>query len=220
VVISDNIFGASGPWPVSIGPQDGGTNSYLSDIVFERNRMHSDYGTQSLVLVNTSIGIEAGYTTVRNNIIDGTGSGDTYTGIRIWRRGIEPAPVANEIYNNTIYRFDNNQGAQIGVKVDSPATKTIVKNNVVSFPNSSGSSASIVNDSSDLVQQTNILCSSCGFVSPINANPLLRDYTPQDGAILDEGGIQEVPVFTDFFGRNRFNYGERDGGYDIGAVEN
>ncbi|MCP4365311.1 MAG: hypothetical protein GY800_08455, partial [Planctomycetes bacterium] len=47
VVINDNIFGTSGPWPVFIGPQNELHDERLSDIIVERNRFFSGYGTLS-----------------------------------------------------------------------------------------------------------------------------------------------------------------------------
>ena len=46
-IISDNIFGSSGPWPVSLGPQNEQEDERLSNIIFERNRYCGDFGKRS-----------------------------------------------------------------------------------------------------------------------------------------------------------------------------
>jgi len=38
------------------------------------------------------------------------------------------------IYNNTIYKSDNTLNNAMGIKVDSTANDTIIRNNFVSFP--------------------------------------------------------------------------------------
>lgn len=216
-VISDNILGTAGPWPVSIGPQDTATDSYLSDIIFERNQYYADYGTKSAILTSIAIGLEAGYSTIRNNIVDGTGAGNDFTGVRIWQRGVEPAPAYNEVYNNTIYRSDTGVNSQCGISVEAAAAGTKVINNAISFPNSTYTTA-INNSSSDLVQSNNVYSKDCGFTSPTNSSPLLRDFTPITGSLLDEAGSTDVTAFDDLSGvalRIR-----SDGYLDVGAIEN
>jgi len=218
-VISDNVFGGSGPWPVTLGPQDAGKDERVSDIIFERNRIHPDYGTQSCCSSPVQVGVlvSARYVTLRNNIIDGTNGSNGFTCISIDQRGIEPPPVRVEVYNNTFYRQDETglSNSHIGVKVGSSANSTIVVNNFARFPNTNGN-AVISNDSNSLVQNNNILSTVSGLVNPNLMNPLLRNYTPLVNSVTDENGSVNVPVLDDFYGNTR----TRDNFYDIGAVEN
>jgi len=214
VVITDNVFGSSGPWPVSIGPQDTATDSAIRDVLVERNWFLSDYGTQSSVLVRVSMHVSGRFFSVRNNIFDGTGSSNDYTALHVLQRGVEPRPAGIEIYNNTVYHGDNSYGnLRLGFDVDETATGTVLMNNLVSFPAATVPAFLLRDDSQDIDSAGNELLDSPGFVDPNNSSPLLRDYGLTTGsAAIDEG--VEVPVFDDFSGGAR-----PDGLYDVGAVE-
>jgi len=69
-IISDNVFGSSGPWPVAIGPQDSGANEEVRDVIFERNRIVSEYGSRSSTPVQVALNIWGRYITIRNNLMD------------------------------------------------------------------------------------------------------------------------------------------------------
>lgn len=221
-VISDNTFGSSGPWPVAIGPADGGHNCLVSDVIFERNRIHPDFGTKSNFSSPVQVGVSiwARYITVRNNIIDGTKGYDGFIGLRISRRGIEPPPLGVEVYNNTFYR-QNESGitnSHVGIDIAGSASGTIVRNNLASFQTvGSGGTAIIQNASDDLQQSNNLMTLNPGLVNPDLANPLSRNYTPQSGSQPDEAGTPAVPVFDDYKGNPRL---QDDGAYDVGAFEN
>ena len=74
------------------------------------------------------------YVTVRNNIFNGTGSSNDYTAIEILSEGKQPAPLGVEVYNNTIYRSDNNSGNErYGILIRKTAKQSIVKNNLIAF---------------------------------------------------------------------------------------
>ncbi len=110
-VISDNIFGSSGPWPVAIGPHSVDSDAEVWDVIFERNRLISDYGVQNPILVSVSLNIWGRFISVRNNIFDGTESGNDYRAIVI-----HPSPyittTGNRIFNNIC--FDRgHDGAEI-----------------------------------------------------------------------------------------------------------
>ena len=217
-VVSDNVFGSSGPWPVCIGPQDIFTNSLLSDIIFERNRLITDFGTKSSVNVSVALHISARYTTARNNIFDGTGSGNSYTAIDIWSEGKQPNPRCVEVYNNTIYRSDNTFGNErYGIIVREPAANTIVKNNLISFPGSTVVTAGILNYSSSLTEESNLLADTPGFMDPDNAytdDPYVNDFNLDPGSSVIDAGVA-VPVYDDIGGTTR-----PAGSFDIGAYEN
>ncbi len=56
-VISNNVFGGSGPWPVAIGPADDLHDCLVSDVIFEGNRIHPDYGSQSCCSSSVQVGL-------------------------------------------------------------------------------------------------------------------------------------------------------------------
>jgi hypothetical protein len=176
-VITDNIFGSSGPWQVCIGPSGENNNCFLTDIIFERNKFFPDYGEQSSRSVQIELLIWASYITIRNNIFDGTGSANSYTGIFIGRRGIEPAPHNNNIYNNIFYRQNDGIAStfQVGIEVDNTAYNISIKDNIAVFPEFEGNTL-ISNRSSDLTEDNNLLLDSFNFIDPNNSNPLLRDF--------------------------------------------
>nr|HPL18813.1 PKD domain-containing protein [Spirochaetota bacterium] len=211
-VISDNVFGSSGPWPVMISPQDGFTDSLMNDIIFERNRIITNFGKKSPRDVSVALHIVARNVTVRNNIFNGTGSGSDYTAIEILSEGKQPAPLGVEVYNNTIYRADNNSGnGRYGIIVRKTARQTIVKNNLISFPNSRVPKFAISNSSSDLIEQKNLLTNTPGFIDPNNHKPLSANFNLQSGSPAINAG-DTVPVFEDIDNNVR-----PIGNYDIGA---
>ncbi len=217
-VVSDNVFGSSGPWPVCIGPQDIYTNSLLSDIIFEKNRLITGFGAKSSVNVSVALHISARYTTARNNIFDGTGSGNDYTAIDIWSDGKQPRPRGVEVYNNTIYRSDNTSGNErCGITVRATAANTIIKNNLISFPGSTVLTSAIINYSSSLTEESNLLADTPGFTDPGNAyadDPYVNNFNLDPGSsAIDAGAV--VPVYDDMEGTTR-----PVGSFDIGAYEN
>lgn len=212
-IVSDNTFGSSGPWPVAVGPQSSRADERLSDIIFERNRILTDYGSQNPESINVSLHIWGRYITIRNNIIDGTGSSNGYTGINVEKRGEEPAPIGVEVYNNTIYKNGIADGSHNGINFDSLVRDSIVKNNLVSFPDVTGRQKAIDSNSLDLESSNNLLVNIPKLVDPDNNNPLDRDYDLQSDSPCINKGVN-VQVFDDFSGNVR-----PIGVYDIGAFE-
>ncbi len=210
-IVSDNIFGASGPWPVTIGPQDELNDERLTDIIFERNRVISQYGTQSANPVQVSVHIWASYSSFRNNIIDGSGSASGYTGFIVTRRGLCPAPVGISLYNNTIYRRDSGPNEHRGFDINSEVSKTVLKNNLVSYPSVSNPEL-IRNLSSDTIASHNLLTSRAEFIDPDNSAPLERNFDLKESSpAINQGEL--VPIYEDFDGVNRRE------SFDIGAFE-
>ena len=212
VIISDNVIGTSGPWPVSIGPPDALSDTRLTDIIFEKNRVFADYGQSSSVLVNIPIGLEGRYYTARNNIIDGTGGTSGIIGIKVWQRGIEPAPEGVELYNNTIYRSDISTSPNVGIEIASISTGTIARNNLVSFPYATSSKIAIDNKSNSSIISNNVLTDAPNFLDPDNPSHLYRDFslTPSSTMLIDKG--YDVPVIDDIGNNSRLG-----GINDVGA---
>jgi len=201
-IVADNIFGSSGPWPVAIGPQDGMADERLSHIIFERNRIHPDYGTQSVSSVQVPLIVWARHCTIRNNIIDGTGGNRYFNAMVVDRRGIEPAPANLEIYHNTIYRGDSVSNTPTAIRIGAEVTGSQARNNLVSFPYASGPVTLVQDLSGILASSNNLLTSDARFVLPNAVNPLDRDFRLQAGSpALGQGA--SVPVFDDFIMNSR-----------------
>lgn len=215
-LVSDNIFGSSGPWPVVIGPEDGGKNCAMSNIIFERNRVVTQYGSLSSTNVQLGLYASGRYYTIRNNIFDGTGSSSGYTGVSVTNRGIEPPPLGVNVFNNTIFRSDNsnNGNFQTGIQIGASTSNTAVRNNLVSFP---GTNDYLVrNLGTGTIESNNNLNGTISFTDPDNASPLLRNFSLAAGSssAIDQG--YALPsVFEDYAGNPR----PAGGAYDIGAYE-
>ncbi len=211
-VISDNIFGSSGPWPVVIGPTNAGQNEELIDIVFERNRICSTYGTQSHP-VQQSLRVSAVGVTIRNNIIDATGSFQDWRGIWVGRLGAEPPPADIRLYHNTIFRSDNGvQGMRWAIDIDDSAGAVVASNNLASFPNPTTIPYVVWNASGTASLAGNILCADALFVDPDNSESLLRNFNLMAASPALGAGVS-VPVYDDFEGRAR-----AEGAFDVGAL--
>lgn len=218
VVITDNIFGGSGPWPVAIGPQDSGQDERLRDIIVEKNRFFPGYGDPSCCssAVQVSLNIWASDVTVRNNIFDGTDSSPYFTAVHIGQRGVEPAPSGNTLYNNTIYKSDLLSGYTScrGIDIDATATGTEVRNNLASLPSAANETVLIRDNSADLVSDHNLLTDTPGLADPDNVDFLKKDFSLLAGSPAIDQGV-DVPVRDDFDGTQR----PQGGIYDIGAFE-
>ena len=229
VVVSDNLFGSSGAWPVSIGPQNGLLDERISDLIFEKNKIIVQYGNSSDVLPSLGVHLEGQYNSVRNNVIDGTGGANGYVGIKVMHRATEdntlpfidecgsprvmPAPpVGINVFNNTIYRSGTVVNGVEGINVAATATGTVVRNNLISFPNESNKTA--VDDLSGVsILSNNVMTNSPYFVDPDNANPLLRNFNLTADSTQSIGQGFAVPLSDDFSGNLR------TAPYDIGAFE-
>ena len=213
VIVSDNVFGSSGPWPVVIGPTSSQWAEELTNVIFERNRIVAGFGAQA-DKVQVPLHIWASYTTVRNNIIDATGAYADSIGMIIDRDGVEPLPSGVEVYNNTIYRSDSNAiGQRIGIRIGSVVPGAVLKNNLVAFPGMSTNAVLIEDNSKQAETAGNLLSATALFVDADNADPLARDFRLQNGSPGIDQGVT-VPVYDDFAGGVR-----PIGAYDIGAYE-
>ncbi|MFP4400420.1 MAG: PKD domain-containing protein [Candidatus Woesearchaeota archaeon] len=213
-IISDNIFGTSGPWPVNIAPQNAVLDERISEIIFERNRIISDYGIDSGRTIDVSLHISARNVTVRNNIFDGTGSADSrYIAIEIRQIGIEPSPDNVEIYHNSIYRGDSASYSPVGIRVRENSDNIIARNNLASFP--FAAEKILIEDYTDgnLDASANLITDTPGFINPDDDLPLSRNFgLLESSSAIDQG--EQVPVYDDFVGNSRLG-----GVADIGAFE-
>jgi hypothetical protein len=214
MIVSDNIFGSSGPCPVSIGVQNDSLDSDLSDLVIERNFVVRDHGAISCCSenVNVAIRFNGNLSSLRNNIIDAShASTSGFIGISITRQGdYHPDPDFNEIHNNTIYRSDSSDG-DIGIQIASGCHDAKVRNTLVSMPNTTEETVS--DSGTNTIQSHNQSIDNPMFTDPDNETTLDRDFTLQEGSEAINEAIA-IPVFDDFAGLRRGK-----SAYDIGAHE-
>lgn len=200
VTIADNYFESElGDWYISIGPQNGETNESVHNIILERN--HLRFGPAG----NAGFHLATREVTVRNNtfILTPTGSG---TAIAVTRRGIEPAPDENYIYNNSAY--NGGTGSFNFVSIDSVAGDTYVYNNLAK---GNGSSTMISGTGATLHQSNNSMTSTPGWVN--SAPTLPAHFALASGSAAINSGTAK-PVFDDYNENSRLA-----GTIDRGASE-
>jgi len=198
-VISDNILRGH-VYVVSIAPQWWGADERIKDVVFERNLVESLSDTQAGLLV------QAQWAVVRNNVFDGSGASEWYTGIEASAPAI-PGATNDQIYNNTIYRGDAG-GEFTGISISSGAYEVTVRNNLASAPRTAD--AEMVNGAAvRLAVDHNLLTDSPGFVDPGAGD---FDLTGNSPAI--DAGVFSPYIRDDFSGRRR-----GDTHPDLGALE-
>ena len=212
VVITDNVFGASGPWPVAIGPQDGGADERLSDILFARNRVFAGYGEVSASPVQLPIMVWASHVTVVNNLIHGEGASRHFTAAQVGPRGIEPPPVGVRILHNTIYGPTGDEAnSPRAFAVHEAARGTLILNNLIQLPES----GTLLRDAAaDTVVEGNVMANAGLLESPSGADPFATDLRPREGSGAIDAA-REVPVWGDITGAPR----PQGDGPDVGAFE-
>jgi PKD repeat protein len=215
VVVADNIFGSSGPWPVAVGPQDALKDERLEDILLERNRFYPQFGNHSSREVGIALHIWARNVTVRNNLFLAPGYG--YSAVTVEPRGIEPPPSNVRLLNNTVYVPVTPGGSSnetIIFRISPSTSRTLVRNTLAELSGGTRLDALIGGGATDLVEDHNLLTADARFVHPEDADVLLRDFSvAADSPAVDVGA--EVPLFDDLLGTAR----PRGAGYDIGAFE-
>lgn len=218
-IISDNVFGTSGPWPVMVAPQDDWSDERLSHIIFERNQYFSDFGNSSVLSLHPSVifSFNCSNLTVRNNIIDASSQGAYFTGILVKKNLVVPVPENVEIYHNTIYKYaDPNGQIWHGIEVLDTCGAITIRNNLVEFPYVCAGHFSVYNLSPNTEYSNNVLNSTITFEDPDHIDPLQRSFRlhPNSLSAINMGYI--VPsVYQDFDGTKR----PQGSGYDIGAFE-
>lgn len=221
VVIHDNLIGSSGPWPVSIGPEncDPTLDEWLQDILVERNRFYSSVG-----IVGSPVGVSLhatpSYVTVRNNIFSAENAAKGYSAVGVGQ-GCSGMPSSGHfrIFNNTVYIPEPAIPDQswTGVFVVEVGTiDTSIKNNLVQMTGAATSGPLILNRASidELLDDHNLLTATAGFVDVDNTDPLKKDLSLLSTSTAVDTGT-EVPVFDDFGLATR----PAGAGYDIGAFE-
>lgn len=218
-MVYDNIFGTCGPWPVMIAPQDNWQDERLSDIQFEGNKILSDFGTGSDLSspVQISLHVIGDHITVKNNIFDGKGSINGYTGIEVSGTTFKNS-YNNRIYHNSFYKNDfhsNSESEFTGISIKANANDTQVVNNLIMHPFENITfEYSVFDQGINSLISHNLLTHDPVYVNPDHVIPLSRDYhlITQCSAI-DQG--MTLPVAHDF----ALNTRPSGQAYDIGAFE-
>ena len=200
VLVADNRFGASGPWPVGVGPQDGGSNEPVTNVILEKNIFHS---VTAATEVQVSLEIWARDVTVRNNVFVATGAAGEYLAVQVSQRGVEPVPERVQLFHNTVFRSD---AATSVTLVDAAAADTtLVANNLVW-----GAAAGTMEIGGGSITGEGNLAG----VDPLFEAPLDDRFQLGAGSPALDAGVA-VPVFDDFTGNPR----PAGGGWDAGAFE-
>jgi hypothetical protein len=204
VIFSDNKFtsGEGGAWTVTLGPMDAGSDQRVKQVILERNWFAPHPGQQAALMV------WAQDVTVRNNLFNLTGAAGQ-SGMIVEQRGIEPPPANVHVYNNTFH--SNSAGGFSPIRFAKGAGM-VAKNNLGYAPLSTSrdmvsGTATIQNNTTD----AGILLSA-GFLAPTPVVP--ADFVLGAGSSAINAGAT-VPVFSDFFRRER----PQGGAVDVGAVE-
>ncbi len=200
VQISDNIFRAGvEAWPVAIGPQNEANDERLRDIVLERNQFIA--GSSNAIMVD----IWAQSVTVRNNLFDvSTSSGNTRC-VGVSQRGVEPAPVNVDIYNNTAYSSSDRTITLL--RMDG-ATECSAQNNLVVSLGGIAELGLVGSNS----ESNNLVTTTTAFDSDAPSSP--EDFVPSATSPADGAGVPIAGLAEDFFGI------ARPEAPDIGAFEN
>jgi len=215
-VVSDNkVIGRSGTLPFSISHQDGRHRKFL----VERNWIMMAAGGPGAP--GALMQIEAGDTSIRNNLYDVTESAATQQALSLNLTGSSPALDGIYYYNNSIF---SNKAAgfplfMISASAGAP-TNVAVRNNLAYAPQQTPGSATttpngtfgaglvVSNNSIQAEIQTTGVFAVTPPVNPIDWTP----SGPNGGPANDSGAI--VPVFSDFFTTSRPSAGP----YDRGAI--
>jgi len=197
-VIADNTFGASPPWPVSIGPQNVISDERVSNLILERNFWRtSGKKSSSAPPLDTAIHCTArGDVTIRNNIFDATGAASDYAALDVSKGDSIPVNVTGiHFLNNLVYRSDQGGGAFTMVRTYPNVDGTVLRNNLGVAPAYGAAAQRVVEgDASGTLADTNSFL-TMRFVEEAPVLPF--DFRPVDGAAsIDKG--QDAVVVDDF----------------------
>jgi hypothetical protein len=206
IEISDNYFGGYGGAGPEVAPQNAGDDERLRNIVFERNLVtnttEAEGGRQAYFSGQNM--------TIRDNVflMSGTSSIYPFVAAQMMNRGdgIFPAwqSLYYEVYNNTCYNNTSPyQGGQECIGFDTaggytPATSSIIKNNMYYTPGKSTSL--VVNNTAGstnvISNNTSNSSSNPAFINGSGAFSLISDFKPT----ANYSGGTSVPVIYDALG--------------------
>ena len=183
-----------------VGPENSFQDERVRDIIIERNWFRAGSSTEVLLKLFAS------RITVRNNLFDqsngANGLNDNIRVIWVDRRGIEPIPDANRIYNNTIYRSNGIAGGTFYGIVLSLGTNMVVRNNLGYAPSISGA-VMLVDGATATTKSNNSSDSQLRGMDPrftVTPPTTPAQYKPMSGYAVGGGSISpKAPVWSDFF---------------------
>jgi len=214
-IIADNTFGASPPWPVSIGPQNLISDERLSDLILERNFWRTS-GKKSSSASPLDTGIHCTAVrdvTIRNNIFDATGAATEYAALDVSKSEGIPVDVSNvHFLNNLVYRSDHVGGTVTMVRTFPGVHETVIRNNLGVAAGYGAANESIVEDDASGTLAVNNSFMSVGFVDSTPTLP--SEFRPADGAACIDKGTNGI-VIDDFARAVRPTTGT-----DLGPYEN
>jgi PKD repeat protein len=193
-VISNNLFGTSGVWPIAVGPESARYNQVVEDIIIEKNQFKPGLGQLGNNRpADFGICIWARNITVRNNIFDGTGAASGFVGVNIDQRGIEPKPYGVVVDHNIVFRQDQASEMRL-VRAYNSADQTLVRNNIVWGPKTSNMELGRGN----FIHQMNLVGED-----PLWVEPGIGDFRLAIGSKAHDAG-ELIPVLDDFYDEKRF----------------
>lgn len=208
VLVSDNTFGASPPWPVSVGPENTTEMQPMRNVLFERNLWRSEGPHFGTITVSTALHCSAlGDVTVRNNVFDAEGSDDFFAAVDISRSPQFSPDVTNvHFYNNTVYR-DPGATRIAFARVEANVVGASVRNNLGFAPGTVGTALEY--DFGTATVATHNVFGALSFVP----NPTApADFIPAPNALWVDAGVSGL-VIEDFTTRVRI------APVDLGAFE-
>jgi hypothetical protein len=210
-VITGNVFvGDDNDWSVAIGPQSARWNETVRNGILDGNHFIAGVDNQ------LQLHLAARDVTVRDNIFE-VSAAQEQTAIHVVRRGIEPGPDSNRIYNNTCYSSATG-GTAICVLVADSATNTLVHNNLLVAPNA-GNTRVLDDAGSATAAAANLTLAPAVFSNPSPA--AAQDFRLAAGSEPIDAGLDTGVATVDFNGTSRSTDGDGDGtaAPDIGAFE-
>lgn len=213
IVVSDNVIDGrnAGPWLMAIGPQNGESDERLRNVIVERNEF------RSIPPTGVALHVWASSVSVRNNIFNLSGHSGGVTGALTGRRGIEPAPVGNRFLNNTCSRTGAGSNTTC-IAIDSPASSSIARNNLLYAPSSSARNV-LRNSGASTTASDNLDVAASPFVVPSPASA--ADFRLAAGSPAIDAAATTGSNLLDFAGNRRPQDGNGDGTAraDVGAFE-
>jgi hypothetical protein len=198
--ISDNWFaGTSGAQLVENAPQNSGDDERLRNIVVERNLFSGNTNAQG----GKQLLVSAVNETVRDNVFYMPGNPSQYAfyGVQVAERGVEPVPSGVEVYNNTCYAPNAEQGQRCagfdGVAMRAPAINSVAQNNLFYVP-AAGHTTVVNNGTGNTVSNNTATPSNNpGFTNASGSFSFISDFKPT----ANYTGGTSVPVLSDALGR-------------------
>ena len=217
IYISDNIIGSTYSLAFTLGAQHSQADERLNEILVEKNRLLSGYGTPMNLSnrLTTHLSIYSSNVTVRNNVFDGSDSPSYSSAINVEKYGSAIAPSHVRIYNNTIYHEPESPSASYYGMYIYEASSVEIKNNLLHLPSGSSNQVYYCSVCEEVTSATNLLTDDPSLVDSTNADYLQRDYDLQSDSPAIDYGTDLPEVMEDFQGRGR----PSGGGWDAGAFE-